>query len=373
MATSDLFPGILAPMPDAASAMLIWPSAEPVAPARFVDGFAPFVAFARDAGADPAVLAADLFALWDFVATHADLLASAETADAAARFLGNAIAVVHPAATWRMTSEAEVGTSTMSVPVAGLLRTIVEHPEHREPFREMIASWPQADRDDQELAALGNDDVDIDLVVAPVPFARPVLTVPEFLDDDGRVIEYGSRWSGGSPPDDAYSRTSHLERFAPMLTVVDALADHLETWYAVDVDRRVDEQGTRVFRLRPMTGAPLTITATAESIGIEAGALFQEMVPGCTCDACDESAETVADQVEETLLSIAAGGLREVFPVGQRRWLHTRIRTVDGGGRSSGGEPGPSVPPERLDAAAELLAGLSDGWWPAWSLRAPRA
>jgi hypothetical protein len=373
MATSDLFPGILAPMADAAaSAMMIWPSTEPVAPARFVDGFGPFVAFARDAGADPAVLAVDLFALWDFIAAHADLLASAETADAAARFLGNAIAVVHPAATWRMTSEPEVGTSTMSIPVAGLLRTIVEHPEHREPFREMLASWPQADRDDQELAALARDDVAIDFVVAPVPFARPALSIPEFVDDDGHVIEYGSRWAGGSPPDDAYSRTSHLERFAPVRAVVDALVDHLESWYVVDVDRGIDEQGTRVIHLRPTTGAAITITATAETVGIEAGALFHDIAPSCTCDACDESAVTVADHIEETLLSIAAGGLQEAFPVGQRRWLHTRIRTLDGGGRSSGGEPGPSVPPERLDAAVELLADLPDGWWPAWSLRAPR-
>lgn len=370
MTMSDLFPGPLGPMPDAtASAIMIWPGEEPAAPARFVDGFAPFVAFARDARADPAVLATDVFALWDFVAAHADLLGSAETADAAARFLGNAIAVAHPAATWRMTSEPEVGTSTRSIPVAGLLRAIVEHPEHREPFQEMLASWPQADRDDQELAALGHDDVHTEFVVAPVTFARPALAIAEFVDDDGHRIDYGSRWAGGSPPDDAYSRVSHPERFAPVLTVVDALVEHLETWYLVDVDRRVDEQGTRVFALRPTTGAPITITATAESVGIEAGALFRDNAPSCTCDACDESAETVADHLEETLLAIAAGGLREVFPVGQRRWLHTRIRALDGGGRSSGGEPAPSISPERLDAAAALLDGLDDGWWPAWSLR----
>ena len=373
MTTSDLFPGTLVPITDAtASAMMIWPSDEPPVPARFVEGFEPFAAFARDAGADPAVLAADLFALWDFMAAHAELLASPETADAAARFLGNTIAVMHPEATWRMTSEPEVGTSAMSIPVAGLLRTIVEHPEHREQFREMLAIWPQADRDDQEISALAHEQVDIDLIVAPLPFERPALAIPEFIDDDGRVIDYGSRWAGGSPPDDAYSRVSHPERFAPVLTVIDALVDHLETWYLVNVDRRADDSGTRVVHLQPTTGAAITITATAESVGIDAGALFRDIVPGCACDACDESAATVADQLEVTLLSIAAGGLREVFPVGQRRWLHTRIRTVDGGGRSSGGEPSPSVPPERLDAAAELLAGLSDGWWPAWSLRVPR-
>jgi hypothetical protein len=370
MSTSDLFPGALAPMPDAtASATLIWPSLEPVPPPRFVAGFELFAAFARDTGADPAALAADLGALWDFVAAHPEVLDAPETSEAAARFLGNAIALTHPAARWRMTSEPEVGTWTMSVPVAGLLRGIVERPEQREAFREMLASWPQADRDAEELAALSRDEVDIDFVVAPVPFTRPALAIPEFVDESGRAIVYGSRWAGGSPPDDAYSRVSHPERFAPVTGVVDALVDHLETWYDVDVDRRSEESGARVWHLRPTTGAMVTLTGTAESVGIEAGALTREYAPSCTCDACDETAESVADQIEDTLLAIAAGGLREVYPVGQRRWLHTELRTPDGGRRSGGGEPDRSLPAARLDEAADLLAGLPDGWWPAWTLR----
>lgn len=357
-------------MPDAmASAMLIWPSPEPVAPPRFVDGFELFEAFARDAGADPTALAADLGALWDFVAAHPELLDVPETAEAAARFLGNAIAVSHPAARWRMTSEPEVGTSTMSIPVAGLLRTIVEIPERREAFDETLASWPQADRDAEELEALAHQEVDIDFVVAPVPFTRPVFAIPEFVDEPGRVIDYGSRWVGDSPPEDAYSRVSHPERFAPVMDVVDALVDHLETWYDVDVDRRSEESGERVWHLRPTTGATVTLTTTAGTVSIEAGALTRELAPSCTCDACDETAESVAEQIEETLLAIAAGGLREVFPVGQRRWLHTELRTPEGGRRSGGGEPGPSLSAEQSDEAADLLAHLPDGWWPAWTLR----
>ncbi|MGW9158959.1 DUF6226 family protein [Microbacterium sp. NPDC055665] len=374
MPTSNIFPGALAPMPDATtSAMLIWPSVEPAAAPRFVEGFEPFEDFARVAGAEPAALAADFSALWDFVGAHPALLDAPETAEATARFLGNAIAVVHPAAGWRFMSEPEVGTSTMSVPVAGLLRGIVEHPEQREAFLEMLASWPQADRDAEELAALSRDEVDIDFVVAPVPFTRPALAIPEFVDESGQVIEYGSRWGDDSPPEDAYSRVSHPERFAPVVSVVDALVDHLETWYEVGVDRRTEESGERVWHLRPTTGATVTLTGPADSIRIEAGALTREIVPSCTCDACDETAESVADQVEETLLAIAAGGLREVFPVGQRRWLHTELRTPDGGRRSGGGEPDPSLSAEQLDDAADLLARLPDGWWPAWTLRSAQS
>ena len=63
---------------------------------------------------------------------------------------------------------------------------------------------------------------------------------------------------------------------------------------------------------------------------------------------------------------------RAETPVGQQRWLHTRILTADGGRRSSSGDPGASLSPERLDDAAELLGRLPDGWWPAWTLRDAR-
>lgn len=53
--------------------------------------------------------------------------------------------------------------------------------------------------------------------------------------------------------------------------------------------------------LRPTTGATITLTVSAESVDIEAGALFRDRAPVCTCDACDETAESVADNLEQTL------------------------------------------------------------------------
>ena len=47
-------------------------------------------------------------------------------------------------------------------------------------------------------------------------------------------------------------RDNRTERFAPVLSVVDALVDHLETWYA---DRRVGDAGAQIVHLRPTTGA----------------------------------------------------------------------------------------------------------------------
>ena len=370
---SDVFRGPLSEMPDASRGSLIWPSAPAPRPPRFVTGFELFARFARDTGEDPAVLAEDLAALWAFLAEHPPILSAPEMATSAARFLGNTITTAHPGATWRMTNEPEVGTSTRSIPVEGLIRMIVEHPDRREAFLDEIASWPQADQDDAELSSIANEPAAVDLVPAPVPFARPPLPAQTFLDAEGQVIHYGSRWGDESPPEDAYSRETHPERFAPVLSVVDALIDHLETWYVVDVERRTDDVGTPVTHLRPSTGAPITLRSTDGGIVVEAGALFRQRMPGCTCDACDETAETVADRLEETVLAIAAGGLREVFPIGRQRWMHTRILNLDGGGGSSSGAPDPSLSSERLDAAAKDLGRLRDGWWPAWTLRPGRS
>lgn len=105
---------------------------------------------------------------------------------------------------------------------------------------------------------------------------------------------------------------------------LDALAEYLLARYVVDVDRRTVDQETHLV-LRPSTGAPVTIMATVESAEIQGGALFRARVPQCSCDACDESAESVVADAEDTLLAITAGGLREVFPVGHRRGTAAQI------------------------------------------------
>src|SRR5690606_12708315 len=64
---------------------------------------------------------------------------------------------------------------------------------------------------------------------------RPEIDAPVFRDADGRVIDYGNRWSG-SPPEDTYSVDTHPERFAPLSVVADALVDHLRETFEVEVD-----------------------------------------------------------------------------------------------------------------------------------------
>ncbi len=368
--SSAPFPGPFGALPEAGEAAILRfpPPSDTPGAVRFVGGFEPFADFAEARGVDPAHLAVDFSALWRFVTAHPVVGESPALAESAALFVGNAIAVAHPAATWRATPELEVGTRTRSLPVAGLLQGMRAHPERLPEFLDMLATWPQEDEDDEEMRALDRDGATRALTVPPVAYRRPPLPEREYVDGDGRVIPYGSRWSDGAPPEDAYSRESHPERFAPLLLVVDALVEHLHDAYLVEVRRELDPQGAPRIVVEPSAGATIVLTPTPPCVRVEAGALFDAVVPSCTCDACDENADTAATELENTVLGIAAGGLREVFPVGRRAWVHTQL-VFEEGSRSSGSGPAPDLPAEVRDEKAAVLGGLDDGWWPAWPLR----
>lgn len=368
---SSVFPGPFGPMPEAGASAILRMPAPPDAPGpvRFVAGFEPFADFVRSRDADPALLAGDLAATWDFVAAHPSILDSIDLAAAAARFVGNVVAVVHPAATWRMTTEPEVGTSTRSIPVAGLVEGMVRQAGQRDVFLGMLASWEQDDLDDREIRALSAAESAPVAVVPSVPYVRPALPSSVYRDDDGRAIAYGRRWGNDGPPEDAYSRESHPERFDPLLLVVDALVAYLRAAYEVEVRREPDDDGAERIVLEPADGAAIAIIPTLPAVRVEAGALFRAVVPSCSCDACDETAESAADELERILLSIAAGGFREKFPVGHRAWLYTELRSPDGERRESSGGPAPELPVDERDRAAAMLRRLDDGWWPAYPLR----
>lgn len=365
-----VFPGPIGPTPEASSAILRMPSPAAPGPVRFIEGFEPFARFVEREGADPAALARDFPALWRFVAEHPMIADSPELAESGARFLGNAIAHVHPAATWRATPDLEIGTNTRSIPVAGLLQGILASPERLEDFQEMLGSWEQDDLDDQEMADLTRDPSTPVLVSPPIAYRRPTLPSREYSDDDGRVIHYGSRWADGVPPEEAYSRESHPERFEPLRLVVDALVEHLRTGYEAVVREESGPEGARRIVMQPGTGTPIVLTSTGPVVQVEAGAVFRAVIPSCTCDACDETAESAADELESTLLAIAAGGLRERFPVGRRAWQFTELVSPEGERRSSSAGPAPDLPEGVREQRVSVLRELDDGWWPAWPLRA---
>lgn len=208
------------------------------------------------------------------------------------------------------------------------------------------------------------------------PYARPPIDAPVFRDAAGRVIDYGRRWRGGAPPDDSYSVTSNLERFRPLQVVADALVEFLASTYEVAVSEghgddilHTRDDIVRATRITPRdpAAAPLTFVFTSfPSVIVHAGVLTDFLYPFCGCDACDESWEDAAEELEWQALAVAAGNFSESHWSG--RWFSRSIESVGGGAKSAGEMPVDHLPIAKVEAAASALDALPNGWV-AWSLR----
>lgn len=207
-------------------------------------------------------------------------------------------------------------------------------------------------------------------------YRRPPIDAPVFHDADGRAIDYGNRWGGGPPPEDTYSVESHLERFAPLHTVADALIAHLRDSCDVDVHEGEDaaadilrptfHEVVRAVRIRPTNPACATLTfvfSAHPGIVIRAGLLNDFPFPVCGCDACDSTWDAEADELERQVLAVVTGNYSERIEPGLSPWVEHSFSYPDGcrrGGRTR------DIPEQRLEAARPVLRDLPGGWaaWP---------
>jgi hypothetical protein len=206
------------------------------------------------------------------------------------------------------------------------------------------------------------------------PYARPPIDAPVFRDAAGQVIAYGHRWGGNSPPDDSYSVTSNLERFRPLHAVAGALIEFLRSTYDVAVSEghegdilHTRSDIVRATRITPRdpAAAPLTFVFTSfPSVIVHAGVLTDFLYPFCGCDACDESWEGAAEEMEWQALAVAAGNFSESHWSGRR--FSRSIESLGGGAKSSGEMPVDHLPIAKVEAAASVLDALPNGWvnWP---------
>ena len=205
-------------------------------------------------------------------------------------------------------------------------------------------------------------------------YRRPVFSAVVFRDADGAVIDYGHRWGSGSPPEDSYSVTSNLERFRPLHAVAEALIDALVADHEVSVEDDVSlaselmhprDDVVRAVRVAPSdpAAAPLTFVFTGHpSVLIHAGLMQDFLYPVCTCDACDEDPERIADQMEWEVQAIVTGGFSES--------VHSdavSFRLVGEDGTRSGSERMNGPASGRLLDARRRLAGVDR--WTAWPTR----
>lgn len=217
-------------------------------------------------------------------------------------------------------------------------------------------------------------------------YVRPLLPTQVFYDASGAVIDYGERWRdrpGRMPPKDTYSVVSHPERFAPLQMVADALIEYLRENYDVSVTDELsvaeDLMNGRVHVLRAVRivpandhGASLTFAFTSfPAVVVHAGLLHDFAFPDCGCDACDDSIEGVAGEMERMVLAVPEGRFRESVsdaissPFDLKVEYALRDREEDSwrSGWSAGSHSA------RTSDARDRLLKLPDGWQ-AWPRRA---
>ena len=210
-------------------------------------------------------------------------------------------------------------------------------------------------------------------------YVRPTVLEQTHRDADGAVIDYGNRWDGDAPAEDSYSVDSHPERFAPLHQIANALIDHLQRNYQVQVNddlgcvqdlRHPPPKALRAVRLTSAAtdAAALTFVFTDyPGVIVHAGLLHDFIYPACGCDACDETWQTVADQLEGDVQAVVSGGYREqVRGSAQEPWIWHQLITSDG--VRSGGTDASADVGAHLRAAAARLETLP-GRWAAWPRR----
>jgi hypothetical protein len=207
-------------------------------------------------------------------------------------------------------------------------------------------------------------------------YVRPALSASTYYSPDGEPIPYGQRWGEDGPPPDSYSVLSHLARFAGLHDVARALISHLEASYDVQV---VDSASTATDLLRQPEGVVRSVRVTPRKPGaapmtfvlmqppgviVHAGVLHDFAFPPCSCDACDETAESAADRLEMLVLAVAAGGYSERYPIGWRRWVGYGLKAADGSAEESGQGDLGLIAADRLRSAKIRLRDVPDGWLP---------
>ncbi|WP_413317607.1 DUF6226 family protein [Agrococcus sp. 1P02AA] len=204
-------------------------------------------------------------------------------------------------------------------------------------------------------------------------YVRPEIAIPDIRDADGQAVPFGERWQ--QPPEESYSVVTHPERYAPLHEVAEALLAHLVASYDVEVDEGPaiaaalpypPEDVVRAVRVTPRdrAAAPLSLVLTGfPGVMVLAGVLQFDAFPVCGCDACDDDVERVVGELEDLVLAVSRGWLKETV---MSRGVHHRVEFASGS--RSGTADAEGLGAERLRAAQKRLRELPNGWQ-AWPVR----
>ena len=142
---------------------------------------------------------------------------------------------------------------------------------------------------------------------------------------------------------------------------------------------------------RHEASASMTVLFTAyPGVRVRAGMFFEEAFPSCGCDACDETWDAAAEELEQQVLSIAGGGLTEKVGKPRRpcvtynragRWFETdrgqavsySLVMLDDSGSSGGESAASDLTASELAAASAALRAVAEaspaGNWLPWPAR----
>ncbi|WP_298590751.1 DUF6226 family protein [uncultured Kocuria sp.] len=373
----DVFTGPpMAPPPPMARRTSDFLPVEEIPTIRHAAGYSPFLAFCTQHQADPHHLASDLPALVAFLRTHAgQFQQDPGLLRAAAVFTGNTVATLRPNAQWQpgIDDEFAVGTEDASFELTRLLQHLpLASADQIELFLDEVQGW----RHWEPLPP-----------PPPLPpathasgalYTRPPLPQQIFTTPEGQPIPYGHRWDEDPPPEEAYSRITHPERFAALHQIAQALIDHLRATYDITVTEApaslqdllwAPDDNIYAIRLTPnrADAAPLTIVSTTEpAVIVHAGAWCELAFPDCACDACDETAEGQAKELEQFVLAVAAGTFRERYPLGRQAAYEYAWAAPDGSSETASTSDPPTGSPTHRQDTQHRLAALPHGWksWP---------
>jgi len=129
-------------------------------------------------------------------------------------------------------------------------------------------------------------------------------------------------WGREGPPDDAYSRVTEPERFAPLHDWALEAVARLQREYEVtldeggvtDADLERSPLSRPLMKLTPIhdSSAPVTIAFTDfPGLAVRVGRWFIDQFPSCGCDACDEMPEDAFEGFRVLLTDVVAGRFRE--------------------------------------------------------------
>ena len=153
----------------------------------------------------------------------------------------------------------------------------------------------------------------------------------------------GNRWGPAGPPDEAYSRVTDPQRYAPLHAVARDVLDDLQRRFDVTAhaSSELDPNKTGqapVTTLVPSDpdSSPLSVTFTAfPGLVLSLGHTMREPIPECGCDACDETVEDCAELLDEIVEAVINGSFGERIVRDHDGVWHETWRSTEVGSRSN--------------------------------------